>query len=141
MPRNQSLNNLSPRTKVLLGLAVISLGLFTAAAVVLNPVQLRTPLWVALLACGSFVIAGTAIVLHGFVSKSVYEWIIVFLVTVMTAIPAWIALAPGERFCTASILFLSSEAGCRFGFGFATVLMLLMLGFVVRSALTKSHAD
>ena len=109
-------------------------GLFTAWLVTAHPERLRAPLWVALMACFCFVVAGMAVALHAFVSRRAYSWFMVVLLGAMAAIPAWIALGFGTRQCTTNFAYIASEFSCRAVFGVSALLLACMLAVAVRQA-------
>jgi hypothetical protein len=86
---------MSRRRKIVTGLAIAAVGLIAGIMVYVRPEGLRAPLWVAITACFAFVVAGTAVVLHGFVANRTYLFFIVVLVTIMTTIAAWLAFGSG----------------------------------------------
>ncbi len=128
MRQRESLHDLSPARKLVLGCAVAGLGMVVALLIHFHPERLRVPAWVAFVACAVFVIAGMAIALHAWLSPKAYARLMVLLLVLMTAVPAWIAFGPGPRRCTATIPGLAAESGCRAVFGLGT---LILLGFVV----------
>jgi hypothetical protein len=71
------LDNLTSYQKVLTGMAMASVGLFLSILMLAYPQQLRVPLWLALMASSSFVIAGAAVALHAFVTAKTYAWCMV----------------------------------------------------------------
>ena len=92
-------------------------------------------MWVAMLTCASFVIAGIAIALHPFVSATTYRWFMVLLLAVMTAIPLWVAVGHGARSCGSDAGGLSGETSCRVGFGIGAAILVLMLTIALGQAL------
>ncbi len=123
-----------------MGLASIATGVIVASLMMLNPEKLRVPLWLGLIACSSFILAGVAVVLQRLVSEKLYDWIIVSLIGLLAVIPAWIAFAPGKRACAVSIPFLAAEYSCLAGFGIGSAVVLGILVLAVRKALRNSHA-
>lgn len=140
MKEHQSLDSLSPRRKVVVGLFVAAIGLAVGALVVLRPEQLRAPAWVAIVACLSFVLAGVAIAVHSFVSARFYLWCVVGVLAAMTAIPMWIALGPGSRRCSVNMPIIASELGCRAAFGLGALVLLAMLWLAVAQAQRAANA-
>jgi hypothetical protein len=140
MPRHTTdLADLTPRARLGGGGLVAVSGLLMAWLVQHHPERLRAPMWIAMCACASFVIAGVAMALHPFVSATFYRWLMVALLSVMGAIPLWIALGPGDRTaCRSNVPFLSGEAGCRVMFGVGGVLVALMLCVAVMQALRRA---
>lgn len=140
MRPSQLLTDLTPGKRAVIGLAAIATGVLVAASVTLNPEKLQVPSWVALCASGSFVIAGIAIAIRGIVSEKIYDWIMVALVALLAAIPAWIALGPGTRVCTATVPFFAGELLCRVGFGLGGAILLGVLAIAILKAVKKTHA-
>jgi hypothetical protein len=138
MTKPININDLSNKNKILLGLAVASVGIGTSYAIYRHPEQLFAPMWVALLACACFVLCGAAIVSHAATSHNVYRCLIVALFIAMTTIPAWIALGPGSRQCITSVPFFSGEEVCRAIFGVGTSIMLPLLGVAIVQAISKN---
>jgi hypothetical protein len=119
---------MAPRARVLMGTLLVALGLLTGLVVLLHPEGLRAPLWVALAACGCFVLAGIAVALQAWMPGRLYSGFMVAVMALMMAIPLWIALGPGRRSCASSLPILPSEVGCRAAFGVSAMLIALMVG-------------
>jgi hypothetical protein len=128
MSQRESLQDLSPARKLVLGCAVAGLGIVAALLIHFYPERLRLPACVAFVACAVFVIAGMAIASQAWLSPEAYARLMVLLLVLLTAIPAWIAFGPGPRRCTAAIPWLAAESGCRAVFALGT---LILLGVVV----------
>jgi uncharacterized membrane protein HdeD (DUF308 family) len=141
METQDSLDTLSSKAKIRYGLFFICVGLIVSVGMLKNPERLNAPLWLALLAGSTFIIAGIAVCIHAFVSAKVYAWLIVFLLSVMTCIPAWIAFGSGVRQCSASIPLLEGELGCRAMFSIATVFCFGMVLLAGRSAIKAQSAQ
>jgi hypothetical protein len=131
----QSLDELSVKRKLVIGLCTVALGLLLAGLMMLNPERLRVPMWVALCACAAFVVAGVMISIQHVASLGVYRWLVVLLLAVLVCIPAWIAFGPGSRYCASNIPFLTADFGCRIAFGIAALIALGMLVVALRDAL------
>lgn len=132
--RYRSIDELSPAAQRGWGGLLIGIGALTAWSIRTHPAALRAPAWVAYCACAAFVIAGLAITLRAWVSRRAYAWLMVVLVAVMTAVPAWVALGDGVRQCRANVPFLRTETGCRLGFGVSALVMLGVCVAVVAAA-------
>ena len=115
------------RGSLLLGALVASVGIGVAILIYRQPEQLAAPMWVAMLACLCFVFAGAAMAVRPESHPVLHQCLVLGILLAMTAIPAWIALGPGERQCTSNLPFLNGGNSCRIVFGVSTVLMLLVL--------------
>ena len=116
------------RASLLLGSLVAGLGTAVAILIYLQPEQLAAPMWVAMLACLCFVFAGAAMSIRPESNPLLHQCMVLAILLAMTAIPAWIALGPGERQCTSNVPFFNGSGSCRVVFGVSTLLMLLVLG-------------
>lgn len=120
---------------LLFGVITALVGLLAAYAIYSDQGSLQVPLWLAMLACGSFVLAGLALALRESGFAAAYRWTVVLLVLCMTIIPAWISFASDNRYCRARLVFLEGPTGCRIAFGVSTVLMVLLMLVALRQAL------
>jgi sulfite exporter TauE/SafE len=123
--------NKQPNT-VLFGALVAAMGVAVAVLMNLRPDGLAVPYWVAMLACLCFVFAGIALATQDRSSKILYQSAVLALLAAMTAIPAWISFGPGDRQCSANLVFLTGEPACRIAFGLSTLVMLLVLAIAVK---------
>jgi hypothetical protein len=140
MPRYRSLETLSSGQKVLTGSAMGLVGLIVLVLMLANPEKLRVPTWVGLSAAIAFIIAGSAVALHSFISRRAYLWCMVGLLATMTSVPAWIAIGPGQRSCTASIPLLSGELPCRLAFAVGALVCLSLCVAAAREASKRGEA-
>jgi hypothetical protein len=118
------------------GIAAVVFGFNVAGLVYSQPEKLHTPAWVAYAAAVAFVLAGCSLVARAFGSSRAGDIFVCALLSVLTAIPAWIAWGGGSRRCIATGLggsIVSSEALCRGSFGAAVVALGVMLAFAVRN--------
>ncbi|MFZ2236698.1 MAG: hypothetical protein WBP11_04105 [Dokdonella sp.] len=130
----------SESRNLLFGVVTAAVGLIAAYAIYSDQGSLQVPLWVAMLACSCFVLAGLALALRDSAFASAYRWTVVILLLCMTIIPAWISFASSNRQCRARLLFLEGPTDCRVAFGVSTVLIVVVLPVAIRLALrgTKS---
>ena len=117
---------------VLLGAAVAAIGAAVAVLIVLQPEGLAVPMWVAMLACLSFVFAGGAMAMPPDSRPILRHCMVLALLATMTLIPAWISFGPGDRHCSSNLPFFNGETSCRLVFGFSTVCMLIVLAIAVK---------
>ena len=110
------------------------------ALMLANPERLRVPLWVGLSAAIAFMIAGAAVALHSFISRRAYAWLMVGLLAAMTSAPAWIAIGPGQRKCTAIIPVLIGELACRWAFAIGALVCLSLCVAAARVATRRGEA-
>lgn len=136
---SQDLNALSATQRRRVGLALVILGILGALLIHSHPQALQAPAWVAYTATASFVLAGVAVFLHASASRRVYAWLMAALLGVMSLIPAWVALGPGERQCWSALLPIG-ELGCRVAFGVGAVVMLGAVALAVAIARKASSA-
>lgn len=135
MSSNSSLDQLDPKKRILLGLALACAGLVAAVAVHVQPERLRAPAWVAFAACSVFVIAGTAVALYSVLSRRAYAWFMAVLLAAMAIVPVWIAVGSGNRHCRGTAPLLFSDFTCRFAFGIGALLMVCLTLWAVLMAL------
>jgi hypothetical protein len=125
------------RQAIVLGLVAIAAGAASALAIYMRPQALRAPAWVAYAAVGTFVLAGAALIAGALGARWLARWLGV-LITCMLLVPSlWVAWGPGGRDCSFSLGFISgaaSELFCRAGFGLGSILCLVFLGLLARSA-------
>jgi hypothetical protein len=140
MEPHPSLDTMSSRHKVVAGSAIALVGLLVSALMLVNPETLRVPLWVALAANATFIIAGFAVAIHGFVSRKTYAGCMAGLLVLMACVPGWIAFGPGSRECTASVPFLGDEGVCRWVFGIGALITFAMALAATRAAVTSREA-
>ncbi len=136
MPQYQNLDDIPAKTRIIIGCGCTLSGLVTATMMYVRPERLRVPLWLGLVACACFVIAGLTVILYPFVSAKTYRWFIVILLTAMTVLPLWVALAPGARMCR-KIPFIASDVSCRIAFGVGGIALLFMLGIALFQAFRR----
>jgi hypothetical protein len=110
-----------------MGGAVAALGMGMSIFINLYPEGLSAPLWIAQLACLAFIVAGAALAIERNMYPLLHQCMVLALLAIMTAIPAWIAVGPGERSCTSNVPLLTSQTSCHVVFGFSTLLMLPIL--------------
>lgn len=125
---------------LLFGVISAVVGAVAAVAIYNDQGSLRVPMWVAMLACSCFVLAGLALVLRDCVYAAAYRWTVVLLLLCMTIIPAWTSVASNNRGCRASLLFVETLTGCRLAFGVSTVLMMTVLLIAIRQTMRGSKA-
>lgn len=135
----ETLDDISPRRKRLWGLGLMGLASVTAFLIDTHPERLRAPAWLAFLACACFATGGLAMALHGWISRRAHAWLMVLLLAAMALMPAWIALGAGPRQCLATFAVFRSEAGCRFVFGLAGLLMVAVLALAISLAMSSAR--
>ena len=119
------------------GAVVASVGIVAAVAVLRQPGGLQVPLWVAMVACLSFVLSGVVLALKTSRFEALYRWSVVLLLLCMGAVPAWLTFGSVTGVCTASLPFIGGPLGCRLAFGASTCLVLLMLWLAIKEALRR----
>jgi hypothetical protein len=129
---------LTRRGNIRWGLALIAMAAGVAGLIRSHPERLNAPAWVAYTAVSSFFFAGLLLLTTAAARPRLERWIAVVLVLAMTLPGAWIAFGAGERRCTSNVPFLvlPPAAVCRAAFGLGTFLMVAVLVYFVRLAVT-----
>jgi hypothetical protein len=122
----RNLDELPARMRLGLGGLAALFGLAAAAAMYVQPERLRVPVWLGLVACSCFVLTGAAVAFHGVISARLRGWLVVALLAMMTAIPAWIAFGPGARACRSNLPYFFGGLGCRVAFAIGALVLSLM---------------
>jgi hypothetical protein len=128
----QDSNSNNAQSSALLGALVAGIGVAVAVLIYLQPEGLQVPLWVAMFACLCFVFAGGAIAAQPQSSPVIHQCMVLGMLLVMTAIPAWISFGPGDRQCSSNVPYFNGVTSCRFVFGLSTVCMLFVLAIAVK---------
>lgn len=140
------------------GIVLVSLGLRSATLLAMDPELLNAPLWVSLVGCGCFVLAGGSIVLRRRLSQAHQAWLMALLIAMMTVIPLWMVFSTSDGACGTGMgmgwhpVLLESRGyvgtppftpepsglACRWGFVALSLLMTAVFMVAVHKALVLS---
>ena len=130
---------LSRRSSLAWGLALVALSLAVCALVYWQPQSLKAPAWVAYSAGAAFGIAGLLLLSGAAGAKRTQNWLGAALVLALVLPGLWAAFGKGEHGCTVALPFLqfASEALCRGAFGVGAFLGLGIFALYVRHAVQR----
>ncbi len=113
---------------------LVGLGLALLALMLAYPERLNVPAPIGYVAAGIVALGGLLALANAFASGGIRRWCAVALLSCMVVPPAWIAVGPGQRTCSAAVGFLfgfATDSACRVAFGvgalFGAALVLLAL--------------
>lgn len=130
---------LSPRSRVLLGIALLLLSAGISALVYHRPEGLNAPAWVAHAAGSTFFFAGLLLLTQTSRARRLRALLASALLLALALPGVWVTFGLGGGECQATVPFLSSEIVCRGAFGIGTLLVLGALVLSLRLALKRKH--
>ncbi len=134
--------NHSRRERARAGWLSLGLGCFLIAGIQWDGARLTVPPAVGLLAAGTFVLAGAALLLQARGWDRAGSLASFFVVVAMGGVGAWLGFGPGPRRCSGIAWhpFMHSELFCRIAFG-AGALLTGTMGLVMLWSLLKERHD
>jgi hypothetical protein len=118
------------------GVVAIATGLGICALVYYHPEGLNAPAWVVYAAGKVFVAAGLCLFAAMIGAGRVQNFIGIAITLSLWLMAGWVAFAPGDRSCTASVSWLSLPANdvlCRFGFAVGWLIFGVSIAVVARA--------
>lgn len=124
------------RVQLMMGITTAGAGLALALVITLHPENLRTPGWVAYLACLAFGAGGAAAIARSYGRDRLANAFVCLLLATFAITGYWIAFAQGPRAChvrTAGISSAGGAAACRTAFGVGAAIVTVMFLVAVRA--------